>query len=124
MPTAPAARSAMLVIKRGRRRVRRRPKRRGGAGVVALAAAGDGEAVTKFQAYRSGIGQAHRLTAKLTALLDAPGRNVNTSPAGNCSQVIAARQLFSGNCSLAIVPRQLLPGNCFRAIVSGQLNWG
>jgi hypothetical protein len=39
------ARSAMLVINGRLHRVRRRPKCSGGAGVIAVAAAGDGEAV-------------------------------------------------------------------------------
>jgi hypothetical protein len=41
---------ADAVIERGLRRVRRGPAGRGGVGAVALAAAGDSEAVTKSQA--------------------------------------------------------------------------
>ena len=50
----------MLGIKRALRRGRRRPGRRGGAGVVALAVAGDSDAVTKSQAERL-VGKIHRL---------------------------------------------------------------
>jgi hypothetical protein len=53
MSTAPGARSAVLVTKRGLRRVRRRPGRQGGVGLVAPAAARDSETATKTQAHDS-----------------------------------------------------------------------
>jgi hypothetical protein len=103
----------------GLRRVGRGPARRRGAGVVALAAAYDSGAVTKFRHIAPGRGQINGVTAVLMRLLNASGgmsipylRGIlflKDLPLGNCFPAIALRQLPSGNLSWAGNGQRLMP---------------